>query len=308
MSSTERAASLAGRRVGVGLPPVALTFLVTIPALIGAAVMLVPFVWAVLTSLKPMAEISMVPPTWVPGSISLDGYREAWTSGGVWVGIKNSIIVSGISTFFMVLGASLAGYAFARLRFPFKDTLFLLVLATMMIPWPVTVLPLYTLVLHTPLAGGNDAWGAGGRGLINTYAALILPHLAFPYGMYLTREFFKSLPVELEDAARIDGAGELRILFAIVMPLTKPALAALSILAFQWTWNGFIWPLVVTTTNSMFTAQLAVQALKLITGSEFLIRWDIVTAGGVIAVVPVAVVFLLGQRYFTRGIAMTGFK
>ena len=282
--------------------------LLTIPALIGAAVMLVPFLWAVMTSLKPMAEISLLPPTWIPRQISFDGYVVAWTTGRVWVGIRNSIIVSSLSTLGMVLGAALAGYAFARLRFPFKGALFLLILATMMIPWPVTVLPLYTMVLRAPLAGGNDLWGAGGRGLMNSYAALILPHLAFPYGVYLTREFFKTLPVELEDAARIDGAGELRILFAIVMPLTKPALAALALLSFQWTWNGFIWPLVVTTTGSMFTAQLAVQALKLLTGSEFLIRWDIVTAGGVIAVVPVTVVFLLGQRHFTRGIAMTGFK
>lgn len=302
-SDRPRAASRDGR----ALQAAAVTTLFTVPALIGAAVMLVPFVWAVLSSLKPEAEISAIPPTWLPQRISLEGYHIALTTGRMDVVIRNSVLISAVSTFLMVLGAAMAGYAFARLRFPLKRPLFLLILGTMMIPWPVTLLPLFTMVLHAPLAGGNDVLGQGGRGLIDTYAGLILPHLAYPYGVYLTREFFKALPAELEDAARIDGAGELRILFQIIIPLSKPALAALSILAFQSTWGAFIWPLVITTTPGMNTVQLALQQLQYMLG-EYTVRWDVVTAGGVLAVVPVVAVFLLGQRYFTRGIAMTGFK
>lgn len=278
-----------------------------VPALLGAAIMLVPFVWAVLSSFKPEGEITRIPPTWFPERWTLEGYIDAWTAGKMWVGVRNSLIVSTISTALMVLGAALAGYAFARLRFPAKRALFMLILGTMMIPWPVTLLPLFTLILHVPLAGGNDLFGMGGRGLINTYSGLILPHLSYPFGIYLIREFFKALPVELEDAARIDGAGELRILFTIVMPLSKPALAALSILAFQGNWSAFIWPLVITSTPSMNTVQLSLQQLQYLVG-EFAVRWHVVTAGGVLAIIPVVITFLVGQRYFTRGIAMTGFK
>jgi multiple sugar transport system permease protein len=285
----------------------AITGIVMIPALVGAVVMLVPFVWAVLSSLKPESELTLIPPTWLPRVWTVEGYVVAWTAGKMWIGVRNSLIVSTISSALMVLGAALAGYAFARLRFPAKGPLFLIILGTMMIPWPVTLLPLYTLILHVPLAGGNDLFGIGGRGLINTYAGLILPHLSYPYGIYLTREFFKGLPVELEDAARVDGAGELRILFTIVMPLSKPVLAALAILAFQGNWSAFIWPLVITSSPGMNTVQLSLQQLQYLIG-EFAIRWNVVTAGGVMAIVPVVIAFLFGQRYFTRGIAMTGFR
>jgi multiple sugar transport system permease protein len=276
-------------------------------AILGAAIMMVPFVWALLSSFKPEVEYTLVPPTWLPRQWTLEAYRVAWNEGRIWIGIKNSLIVSSISTSLMVLGAALGGYAFARLRFPFKRSLFLIILATMMIPWPVTLLPLYLIFLRFPLAGGNDIWGLGGTGLVNTYEALILPHLAYPFGLYLMREFYKTLPAELEDAARVDGAGELRVLFEIMVPLCKPALAALAILAFQGNWNAFIWPLVITTSPSMNTVQLSLQQLQYLKGFD-VIRWDVVTAGGMIALVPLAITFLTGQRYFIRGIAMTGFK
>lgn len=299
-----RAARLVRSRSRIGAAVSILTFSL---AVAGALVMLVPFVWAVLSSVKTPGEIAAIPPTWLPTELNFDGYAMAWTRGRMWVGIKNSVIVSTTSTALMVLGAALAGYAFARLRFPFKGTTFAVILATMMIPWPVTLLPLYTLVLHVPFAGGNDVLGAGGKGFIDTFAGLILPHLSYPYGIYLTREFFKTLPEELEDAARIDGAGELRILFGIILPLSKPVLAALSILAFQSNWGAFIWPLVITQTPGMNTVQIALQKLPTIV-SDVVVRWDVVSAGGVMALLPMVVVFLAGQRFFTRGIAMTGFK
>jgi multiple sugar transport system permease protein len=169
---------------------------------------------------------------------------------------------------------------------------------------------LFILMVRFPLTGGNDIFGIGGTGFVNTYPGLILPNLSYPFGIYLMREFFKTLPSELEDAARVDGAGELRILFQIMAPLCKPALAALAIFAFQGNWNAFIWPLVMTSTPSMNTIQLAVQLLQYLTDYSVagLVHWDVVNAGGLIAVIPVMITFLAGQRYFVRGIAMTGFK
>lgn len=280
-------------------------------AVLGAVIMMVPFVWGGLTSFKAGAEYIRIPPTWLPEQWTLAGYELALFRGGLLTGLKNSFIVAGISTVLMVLSAVLAGYAFARLRFPFSRVIFMIVLATMMIPWPVTLLPLFIMMVKFPLAGGNDIFGSGGRGLVDTYEGLILPSLGFAYGTYLMREFFKALPAELEDAARVDGAGELRILFQIMVPLSKPAMAALSIIAFQNNWNSFIWPLVMTNKPSMAVVQLVLQQLQYIeqtSASRMFIRWDAVTAGGMISLIPLAIFFLLFQRYFIRGIAMTGFK
>lgn len=279
-------------------------------AVLGAVIMMVPFAWGALTSFKPSAEYLRIPPTWLPEQWTLDGYELALYRGNILTGLKNSFIVAGISTVLMVLSAVLAGYAFARLRFPFNRVIFMIVLATMMIPWPVTLLPLFIMMVKFPLAGGNDIFGSGGRGLVDTYEGLILPSLGFAYGTYLMREFFKALPAELEDAARVDGAGELRILFQIMVPLSKPAMAALSIIAFQNNWNSFIWPLVMTNKPSMAVVQIVLQQLQLISSptDRLFIRWDAVNAGGLLSLIPLAIFFLFFQRYFIRGIAMTGFK
>lgn len=297
MSATLRATSIEQRNL---LPRVASHFLL----IVGAVVMLLPFVWMLSTSVKPADQLFTVPPTWVPRPIQWDNYAKAMGAGNFGRYAMNSLFLGLANLATNVLLSALAGYAFARLRFPGRSALFILVLATLMVPYQVTIIPLFVIVRHIPLFGGNDVLGQGGIGWINSYWGLIVPGSVSAFGIFMLRQFFHTLPVELEDAARIDGAGEFRIFWQIMLPLAMPAVATLAILSFQAGWNAFLWPLLITTTDDMRTIQLGLTVFV----QQYSTQWDQLMAASVVATLPVIIVFGLGQRLLVRSIAFTGLK
>ncbi|HEY3108673.1 MAG TPA: carbohydrate ABC transporter permease [Chloroflexota bacterium] len=268
-----------------------------------AVVFAFPLVWALLTSLKSDQEVFQAG-AWVPSVWRFDNYLRAVRAVNLPRHFLNSLIVALIVTAAHLVLASTAGYAFARLRFPARDALFALVIATLMVPSQATLVPLFILVKHWPLLGDNDLWGRGGFGMLDTYWVLTVPMFATAYGTFLLRQFFRGLPVELEDAARIDGASELGIYWRIVLPLSGPAMATLGIFSFQNVWNDFVWPLVTTRSDAMKTIQVGLAQFR----REGTTEWTLLMAGTMIATIPILAVFLLGQRFFTKGIALTGLK
>jgi multiple sugar transport system permease protein len=272
--------------------------------ILGAVAMLLPFVWMISTSLKPADQLFTVPPTWVPQPVHWDNYVKAMGAGNFGRYATNSLLLGLANLVTNVLLSALAGYAFARLRFPGRNLLFLLVLATLMVPYQVTIIPLFVIIRHIPFFGGNDVLGQGGIGWINSYWGLIVPGAVGAFGIFMLRQFFQTLPVELEDAARIDGAGELRIFWQIMLPLAMPAVATLAIFSFQAGWNAFLWPLLITTTDDMRTIQLGLTVFV----QQYSTQWDQLMAATVVATLPVIVVFGFGQRLLVRSIAFTGLK
>lgn len=272
--------------------------------LAGAVVMLLPFAWMVATSLKPADQLFTVPPTWIPREPQWDTYARAMGAGNFGRYALNSLVLAVANTLTNVALAALAGYAFARLRFPGRRLLFVLVLASLMVPYQVTIIPLFVIIRHMPLFGGNDLFGQGGIGWINSYWGLIVPGAVGAFGIFMLRQFFQTLPAELEDAARIDGAGELRIFWQIMLPLATPAVATLAIFSFQGGWNAFLWPLLITTTDEMRTIQVGLTVFV----QQYSTQWDQLMAATVAATLPIIAVFAVGQRLLVRGIAFTGLK
>ena len=270
----------------------------------GAVAMLLPFVWMVSTSLKPPDQLFTVPPTWIPRPLQFDTYAKAMSAGNFGRYAFNSLLLAVANMLTNVMLSAFAGYAFARLKFAGRGVLFVLVLATLMVPYQVTIIPLFVIVRHIPLFGGNDVLGQGGIGWINSYWGLIVPGAVGAFGIFMLRQFFQTLPVELEDAARIDGAGELRIFWQIMLPLAMPAIATLAIFSFQAGWNSFLWPLLITTTDDMRTIQLGLTVFV----QQYSTQWGQLMAATVVATLPVIVVFSVGQRLMVRGIAFTGLK
>lgn len=263
-----------------------------------------PFLWMISVSLTPAADVFAWPPRLLPRPLRFENYAEALVRLQFARYLVNSLVVAGAATASVLVLDSLAGYAFARLRFPGRNMLFLFILGTVMIPVQVTMIPIFIMFRGAPLLGGNDLLGAGGTGLIDTYPALVIPWMATTFGTYLMREFFSMLPGELTDAARLDGCGELQIFARVYLPLAKPALATVGILTFTEVWNSFLWPLLMTTSPGMRTLQLALSAFK----GQYFTEWHLLMAATVITCLPVFVVYLLGQRHFVQGIALTGFK
>jgi ABC-type glycerol-3-phosphate transport system permease component len=286
-----RAAEWAGRALAyAGLSALALVFAF-------------PLIWSLLTSLKSDQEVFQAG-SWLPTVWRFDNYLRAVRVIDLPRYFLNSLIVALIVTAAHLVLASTAGYAFARLRFAGRDALFALVIATLMVPSQATLVPLFILVKHWPLLGDNDLWGQGGFGMLDTYWVLTVPMFATAYGTFLLRQFFLGLPVELEDAARIDGSSELGIYWRIVVPLSGPAMATLGIFSFQNVWNDFVWPLVTTRSDAMKTIQVGLAQFR----REGSTDWTLLMAGTMIATIPILAIFLLGQRFFTRGIALTGLK
>jgi multiple sugar transport system permease protein len=259
-------------------------------ALVGAAVILLPFVWMVATSFKSEGEIFSAPyllfsrhPTW-------QAYVDVWRRIPFGRFFFNSVVFAGAVTLISLFLDSLAAYAFARLRFRGRDVLFWVVLATLMVPFQITLIPLFLTVYHL--------------GWLDTYQGLIVPRATNAFGIFLLRQFFISLPFELDDAARIDGASEFGIYARIILPLSLPALATLAIFHFMYNWNDFLWPLVITSSPEMRTVPAG---LTLFMGTH-VIEHPILMAGATISLLPLAIAFLFLQRYFVRGVAMTGFR
>jgi multiple sugar transport system permease protein len=258
---------------------------------LGLIVVVGPFVWMLLASVKPEAEIRAVPPTWWPHTFTLENFRSLFTRLNFPLYFFNSTLVAALITAGNLVFCSLLGYALAKLRYPGKKALFLVVLAMLMVPGMVTFVPQFVLVSNMHLA--------------NTYAGLVLPFLAGPFGVFLMRQFLLSIPDDLIEAARIDGAGEFRIFWRVVLPLCRPALATLGILTFLSSWNNFLWPLVVATTEDKYTLPVA---LALYSVGQNRTDFGLLLAGAVVVVLPVLIVFLVLQRHFLRGIATTGLK
>lgn len=257
----------------------------------GLVAMIGPFVWMALASFKTEGEIRSDPPTWWPNNPTFDNYDVLFNRLDFPTYFANSAIVAVLTTVGNLLFCSAAGYALAKLSFPGKRVLFLVVLGTIMVPSIVTMVPLFVL--------------SSNLGLVNSLAGLILPFLAQAFGVFLMRQFITSIPNDLLEAARIDGASELRIYWQIVLPLCKPALATLGILTFLASWNNFLWPLVASTTEDKYTLPVA---LALYAIGQNQTRYDLLLTGSVLVVLPVLIVFILLQRHFVRGIATTGLK
>jgi multiple sugar transport system permease protein len=282
------------------------TYLILVP---GAILFVAPFAWLVSASFQQIGDMFNYPPQWIPEDPSLKGYKTFLgdDSGGAnqaWRWFANSAFVATSVTVLQLFFNSLAAYVFAKRRFPGRDAIFLVFLATMMIPGQVTLIPNYLVLKHVPLFGGNDITGQGGYGWLDSYYGLILPGAVSAFGIFLLRQFMLSIPDELLDAARIDGASEFAIYWRIILPLSGPALAASAIFTFTAAWEDFFWPLIIISSEDKYTAPLGL-ALFVVKNRT---AWDVLMAGSVIATLPMIVVFMVFQRKFIQGISMSGLK
>ncbi|MEU1470331.1 carbohydrate ABC transporter permease [Streptomyces sp. NPDC005761] len=266
--------------------------------------MVVPFIWMVLTSLKTPVEIASQDAGLLPEHWDFGNYTEALKAAPFATYARNSFIIAFSHTVLNLLIASMAGYALARIRFRGSEVIFYLFIAALMIPTYTKVLPEFLIVRFMPLAGGNDLFGQGGSGWLDTWWALIVPGAVTPFAVFLFRQFYLDLPVELEEAARLDGLGEFRIYARIMTPQVKPALITVALLTFESSWNNFLWPLLVTRTDSLRVIQVGLSVFKTENGPQ----WHFLMAGTTLATLPMVVLFLIGQRYFVQGFATAGLK
>ncbi|MGQ9629365.1 MAG: carbohydrate ABC transporter permease [bacterium] len=270
------------------------TFLYII-LLTGAFLFLIPLVWIATTSLKEVSRVFVFPPEWIPRPVMWENYRDALTIMPFFLFLRNSGIITGSCIVGFIISSSLCAYGFARLRFPGRTILFVLVLSTMMMPWVVTFVPLYIMF-------SKIRW-------IDTYKPFIVPaFLSAGYGggffIFLLRQFFLTIPVEMEEAARIDGCSTFGIYCRIVLPLSKPVLGIVAIFSFIWVWNDFIGPLLYLKSVNKFTAALGLSFFY----SMYQVWWHHLAAATVVVVAPCIILFIFAQRYFIQGIVITGLK
>ncbi len=258
----------------------------------GGIFMLLPFAWMVMSSLKSLPEIYAFPPTFLPERPMWSNYAETWNAMPFGRFFLNSLIVATTVTLGQLCTCSLAGYAFARLRFPGRDLMFLAYLATIMVPFAVVMIPLFILMRYL--------------GWLDTRFALIVPALFSPWGTFLMRQFMLTIPRELEDAARIDGCTFFNIYWRIILPVSQPVLATLGIFTFLGQWNDFLWPLIMINSIEKRTLPLGLAAFQSM--SMLKTPWHLIMAAATFAVIPVIVLFVLGQKYYVRGIVTTGLK
>ena len=258
---------------------------------LGFIAMIFPFIWMILGSFKTNAEIRANPLGLLPEAATLDNYTQLFGRLDFATYFTNSVVVAVSVTVGNIIFSSMVGYALAKLQFRGKKILFVLVLGTLMVPGVVTFVPLFVLTSNL--------------GLVNSYPGLILPFLITPLGVFLMRQFISGLPDDIIEAARIDGASEWRIFARVIMPLCGPAVATLTILTFLGSWNNFLWPLVVATSEEKYTLPVA---LALYSVGQNAAQYGLMMAGAVVVVIPVLLVFIVLQRYFVQGIALTGIK
>lgn len=263
-----------------------------------------PLVWTLATSLKPAGEVLAHSLSLIPQRPTIDNYVQAMTTVPYGRYFVNTLVLGVGGAVANLFFGSLAGYALAKLRFPGRRAVFITFLSSLMVPSIVTMIPTFLILRHFPLLGGNDLGGNGGLGLINTYWAVIVPGAAGAFAVFFMKQFFESLPDELGEAARIDGAGEFRIFAMIYFPLTKAGLAVLGLLSFQAGWNNFLWPLIVLNDPKMMTVQVGLAGFV----NNYTTNYGPLMAGTVITMLPVLVVFILAQRWIIEGIAHAGTK
>ncbi len=260
-------------------------FLITLGLL-----MLVPFGWMLSTSLKDFGSVFLYPPRWIPSPIEWSNYPKAFASFPFARYLLNTSIVTVSRVLGTLLTASMGAYAFARLRFPGRDTMFLLYLGTLMVPFHIVMIPLFVIMRKL--------------GWIDHYAALIVPGIFTAFGTFLLRQFFLTIPESLEEAAYIDGANPWQIFTRVILPISKPALATLSVLTFIGSWNDFLWPLIVLNRSEMLTLTIGLVSFK----GLYFTQWNLLMAAAVIVLTPTVIIYLLAQRYVVEGITMTGMK
>lgn len=258
---------------------------------LGGVWMLLPLLWMLSASLMPLAEVIKVPPVWfAPQHYSLGNYWEVWAGAGFARFFVNSALVAVVITFLQLLTSSMAGFAFARYEFPGRTVIFILILSTLMIPFQVIMIPLFIMMARL--------------GLVDTYWGMILPAIVSPFGIFLMRQFMLAIPKSLLEAARMDGAPEPFIYGSIMLPLCKPAIAALTIFTFLGAWDNFLWPLIVVNRKELWTLPIAMSRFT----EQYIAQTHLQMAGASIMFLPILLIFLLMQRNFIEGIAMTGIK
>jgi multiple sugar transport system permease protein len=280
-------------------------YLIIFLLLVGGSVLfMAPWMWMVSASFQPLSDIFNWPPTWIPEEFTLRNYENFMKAQGLARWVFNSTFLAVSVMALQLVVNSLAAYAFAKREFPGRDILFLALLGTLMIPGQIFLIPDYLILMHVPFFGGNDIAGMGGHGWLDSYWGIIVPSAFSVWSVFFMRQYMKTIPNELLDAARIDGASEFRIYSRIILPLCGPVLAAQAIFTFTGVWNDFFWPLIVISSPELRTMQLGL-ALYVVKNRTV---WDQVMAGSVLSTLPVLLIFLVFQRYFIRGIALSGIK
>lgn len=297
-SSTSRSGAQLANRLGVGLMYALL--------IVGALIMIFPFVWTILTSFKTVNETNAFPPTFLPQEWYFDNYRTAWMRPPNTLGryLVNSVVLAVGGTSIQVAICALAAYAFSRLRFPGRDVLFMMVLATTMIPGEITLIPNFVTIRRFPLVGGNDLFGVGGSGFYDTYAGILLPGLVGAFNIFLLRQAFLTVPNEFWEAAQLDGCNSFSYLWRVLLPITLPALLTVGIFGFISRWNGLLWPLLITRSEEIRPVQMAMIYYQ----NEFVTDYGALMAASLMVTLPVVVIFILVQRQFIEGIMSTGIK
>jgi multiple sugar transport system permease protein len=273
---------------------------------LGAALMMFPFVWMLLTSLKTMQGVNLSPPEILPDDPQWSNYSRAWFAPKSSFGkyFVNSLVVAIVGTAVQLFTGITAAYAFAWLRFRFKNVLFILVVATMMVPFEAKVVPNYVLIRRLPLLGGNDINGVGGSGLYDTYAGMILPGVASAFAVFLLRQAFMTVPRDFWDAVRVDGASHWTFLWRILVPLTRPAIVTVVLFGFLGRYNELLWPLIITQSESIRPVQLG---LILFSSDEGQL-YHLMMAASAFVALPGIVLFVLVQRRFIEGLSSAGVK
>ncbi len=279
-------------------------YLISFAMFVLSVLILFPFVLMVVTSLKTMAEIHASSFVFIPKQFMFSNYVEAMSRGNWGLYFFNSCVVTAITVIISLIINSMAGFAFARLQFKGRNFLFILALIGMMVPPQVTMIPLFIILKKIPLVGGNDIFGQGGMGWVNSYMGMILPYIAGAFGVFLFRQFFLNFPAALDDAASIDGLSKFKTFLKIYVPLGKPIFAVLACFKATQTWCEYTWPLIITTSDNMKTVQLALTMFK----DDTVIIWNQMMAATTLITLPLIIVFLFAQRYFIEGIVTTGIK
>ena len=258
--------------------------------LLGVGVTVFPFLWMVLTSFKTVGEAMQIPPTFFPKQFLVAAYGQIITALPFARVYLNTIISTVVTTIVQVMFCSMAAYAFARIEFPFKNVIFVLILSVLMVPGQIFLIPQYQIIQKL--------------GLLDTIPALFLPNLFSAFGTFLLRQFFMSLPKELEEAAFLDGCSRYQIFWKIMLPLTKPGIVSLVIFTAKFAWNDFMWPLIVNTSPKMMTLGPALSTLQ----GQYTTKYPMQMAGAVMAVIPIIVLFVIFQKQFIEGVAQSGIK
>ncbi len=258
-------------------------------------ILIFPFFWLLITSLETPSEALHFPPVLIPHTLRFANYPDALSTAPFGRFFVNSAVVAVLTVLLNVVLCSLAGYAFARFRFLGRTALFAVIMATLMVPFQVTMIPQFII---TKWLGVHVLAAVG----INHIGALILPNAATAFGIFFLRQFFRTLPLEYEESARVDGASRLTVLIKIVLPLATPALATLAALTFLDSWNNFLWPLIAITSTNQMTLPLGLATFQGAHATE----WTLLMAANVMSLVPMLAIFFLAQRYFIRSVAATG--